>query len=95
MNAMPQEWILGFMHALIELQKHKGVMWVQTRWVATAMFGYPLNDKEFKKNKMRVHRLGDILEKKKLIKVTYRRKRLGNSKGTSLIKYYSRRKVNV
>ena len=85
---MPIEWEWDFIEALKHIQSSKNTYWVQAKWIATALFGYTLNEKEFMKNKMRVYRLAQRLEEKNMIQSTKRRMKVGNSTGRSLIIFY-------
>lgn len=85
---MPIEWEEDFVEALKRIQENKQVEWVQAKWIAVALFGYTINEKEFRKNKMRVYRLGKRLEDRGMIQTTKRRQKVGDSTGKSLIIYY-------
>ncbi len=85
---MPIEWEEDFVEALQRIQASKKTYWVQAKWIAIALFGYNLGEKEFRKNKTRVYRLGKRLEAKNMVQITKRRDKVGNSTGRSLIIYY-------
>ena len=61
-SKMPIEWEEDFVEALKRIQASKQVYWVQAKWIAIALFGYNISGKEFRKNKMRVYRLGSLIK---------------------------------
>jgi hypothetical protein len=85
---MPVEYEQKLLERLIELQKSHNAYWIQTKYLANALFGIALTGKEFRTNKNRIFRLAKRLEKKGLITATYKRGFVGKSTGFPIIKYF-------
>lgn len=85
---MPKAWEEKLLKRLLYIQKQKNAYWIQTKYLAESMFGYPINDKEMRKFKTRIHRLGERLRNRGQVEMSTRRMKVGNSTGKSLVKYY-------
>lgn len=85
---MPEYLEDKFLEELRRIQLAHRTYWVQSKFIAEALFGFSLNYNEFKRNKTRIYRLGKRLEQKNKLSITKKRDRVGRSTGRSQIIYY-------